>query len=467
LNRRRFLKYAGTGSIAAAIAGLGYYATTQTGIRHVNPLAPNADFDYQSSYINPTSADTICFLNKSRNPDSADIDLAYSWYVDDRMVANTKDYSTQLSSEAIATPHKVRLSACRAEQCGDVEKVVEVDPENLYPPSPMKTPIKGTCYDTGIQEDNGWSSNRGISKDEMQTEIIDIVNRELGCNGIRIMGDDNDNVIRAAEIAMQGSLDTILLSPRYCGASTNATIDKTVDLAKKAQPLYERSDKIALVIGNELTVETSDIYPGSNRQERSDQVAVMQHDKAAQEKLEELLRSLISSCEPHFGGEKAYAAGSWEWMMPWNKLDLDILGDNHYWYGGYGKWEDPDSAFFRHIAHYKKYGKPYFVTEYGLCPWEGSVDLGGNGWMHPADAKYDEDAQARGIGHYLDSFNEAGIDGSFYYTLILPTPDELDNFGLLKRKVATTKEFWETGRIESLYQRNLGFYMFKSYQRVS
>jgi hypothetical protein len=86
--------------------------------------------------------------------------------------------------------------------------------------------------------------------------------------------------------------------------------------------------------------------------------------------------------------------------------------------------------------------------------------------MHPADAKYDEDAQARGIKHYLDSFNEAGIDGSFYFTLILPTPDELGNYGLLKRKVVTMKEFWENARIESLYQRNLGFYMYKSYRTV-
>ena len=82
VGRRRFLKYIGAGVAAATVAGFGYYATTPTSTQTAStqsiPLSPTADFDYKPRWINPTSADRIYFLNKSRNPDGTDTDLEYS-----------------------------------------------------------------------------------------------------------------------------------------------------------------------------------------------------------------------------------------------------------------------------------------------------------------------------------------------------------------------------------------------------
>jgi hypothetical protein len=268
LNRRQCLKYVGAGVAAATVAGLGYYVTrpapTQTATTQLSLSAPTADFEYEPSYINPTFADTTYFQNKSRNSDGTDADLAYSWYIDDRMVANTKDYSTKLSSDSIATPHKVKLSACRAGLCSDVEKVVKVDPTSIpdYPEEPLHIPIKGIVVDAGTKVDDFYDSKRNIADSELEAELVGVTNRELGCNGLRIYGSYDSEVLRYAEIAARGNYDAILLCPRYVSQETDEVVRRTVDFAAGVEALRSTSKAIVLQIGQELSTDVSRIFEG-------------------------------------------------------------------------------------------------------------------------------------------------------------------------------------------------------------
>jgi len=128
------------GATGVAIVGL-YIAGRYFG---VFDRAPTADFDYVISpswsayqvdfepktesrtfkFYRPTSADKIIFENKSG--DSA---LAYSWSVDDKVVAETRDYSGKLS----AGEHKVRLAV---KENGRIVELVDKseDPDTLVPP---------------------------------------------------------------------------------------------------------------------------------------------------------------------------------------------------------------------------------------------------------------------------------------------------------------------------------------------
>jgi len=383
-----------------------------------------------------------------------DTDTAYTWYVDDAVAANTRDYSTQIPSNAINAPHRVRLSACRGGQCSDVEKVVEVDPDELYPAKQLGIPIKGVCYDCGIQEDQSYgdySSHRGISREQMELEIIDIVNRELACNGISIRGDDHVEIIEAAEIALRGDFDIIMVMPCYPSASLDSTISKTADLAGMAEILRQKSDKIVFMVGAELSQLATGIYPGKTRMERSSRINKLQYDENYQKQLVSFLKELTSACRKRFTGKLTYGAGSWEqWWLPWDELDVDAVGSNEYWYGQY-----TDESYVEGLKKLKRFGKPVFNTEFGLCSWDGSLDLGGMGWASPSSAKYDEGAQAKGIDKYLDLINKAGIEGCFYFSLIHPAntkEGEIRSYGLLRC-------------LPSRLTRKLGFYMYKSYRR--
>lgn len=138
------MKYAGAGLVAIAISGTYYLA------KHVDILnrPPMADFEYEPRYINPTSEDTIKFLNKSKDPDNEDTldnivkryldlngpqELRYSWYVDHNLVSSSRDYSTCMPATSIGTEHRVKLSVSDGRKESYVKKAVEVDPNQLYP----------------------------------------------------------------------------------------------------------------------------------------------------------------------------------------------------------------------------------------------------------------------------------------------------------------------------------------------
>jgi hypothetical protein len=321
----------------------------------------------------------------------------------------------------------------------------------LYARKQLKVKNKGVTY--GIAPTWYAPSYPTPVLDSLVSTDFGLIKNELGCNCIRIWGDNNDRLIKCAEAAVEAGFDVILLSPRY----VNETIDKTIDtfgeLSRRIGYSKLRSS-ILLAVGNELTVDAMGIYPGQTYVERVAQIEEKQHDKKCQQKLEAFLRDLIAVARRNTDVRLTYAAGSWEWMMPWGDLDLDVLGDNHYWYKEYGNPEDPNNEWFSHVRHFKQYGKPYFITEFGSGAFKGAFDLGGGAWMSGHAMFKDEDIQAAYIEEYIKMFNrthEIGqtVDGCFlfdYYdqTFAIVNPGDAGAIGPKPMK---------------------SFFMYKSYQR--
>lgn len=467
MSRRQYIKYAGAGFTAAVVAGLGYYATrptltetavtrptsTETATAQSNLSPPTANFEYRPRYINPTSADTIYFLNESRNSGS-DTDLAYSWYVDDSAVAHSKDYSTQLPSDAIGTPHKVKLSACRGEQCSHVERIVQVDPDQLYPRSALRTKIKGMGYDVGItwKPPNSWRSHRDLTDEQMKREVLDLINSELGCNGIRIVGDENERIVRAARIAMQGSFEVILLSPVYIDQEIQATIGKVCGLADSAETLKGQSDsEVILVVGNESTLQTKGMYNAATYFERMNEVTEHWGDERYQIKLNNFLKEMLSEVRNHFRGRLSYAKGSWE-DIDWDRLGFDIVGLNEYLKP---KWESR-SQYEENIRQMSRFKKPIFLTEFGCATYKGALQVGGAGNFpeYLANAVYDQEEQVRAIDEYVRAFRGIGeVDGCFLWTFLERNTNDTAAFGIMR--------YVEGGDPE----RKRGFYRYKSCER--
>ena len=463
LTRRKYMQYAAAGIATAAVTGLGYYLTalsstqpqlalTRTETSSLSLPAPTADFEYEPSYIKPTSADTIHFLNKSQNPDGIETGLAYSWYVDDKMVANTKDFSTQLSSDAIGTPHNVRLSACRADQCGDVEKVVEVDPDEIYPPTELQVPLKSIVYDAGTQyKYEGWDNRRWLSEEQFKRELVDVINRELGCNAVRLTGTDHNYLFRVAEIAInQGHFDKILINPRFIDCTRDEVLDKIVEFARGAEDLRQRHNGIVFSIGNELAQDTKGI--GSDLrfyQER----AMDKWDTGWKDTLDDFLEDLSSAVSGVFNGELTYAAGYWELPIDWAGLGLNVISVNEYLDSG-----RPIADMNRQLSELRAYAdsrrKQLWITEFGCATFEGAFEIGGMAWAEKGKT-YSQEAQADGIKKYLQIFNEVQPEACTLHQFWEWNEDDSTSFAITKFRRSMPP------------QRKLGFYVYKSYQRVS
>jgi len=287
----------------------------------------------------------------------------------------------------------------------------------LYPQQKLHVGIKGICYSVGAQQDHPYRYfDWDMKKD------IEAIHDKLGCNGIRIYGSDDAQVMKCARMAANKDFDSILLLPFYEGATCDQVVRKVGDFAEEAEKVRAESGKnIEMMIGNELSTECSGIYPGNTLMQRIAQIPIRADDEIYQNKLKKLLGDLIAVSRSSFNGRLCYGAATWEWPLPWDELDLDILGDQLYWYKEYGDPEDPSNDWFSHVKHFKQYSKPYYNTEFGCCCFEGAFDLGGGAWWDQYLTKLiDEDAQAEGIRKYMELFNKAddmgmAVDGCFLF----------------------------------------------------
>jgi hypothetical protein len=247
----------------------------------------------------------------------------------------------------------------------------------LYPPQKLRVRTKGMCYNVGP-----YGKPRSFSWDRKRD--IKTIHDVLGCDGIRIFGNDEGSLIECVGMAVEEGFKTIILNPRWYDAVNSMGIEETLTtfdrFTKKIGNLKDPS--IVLAIGNELSVDTQGILSDEPRYDnRVPAIAEKQNDETGREKLEKLVRDLIAIARSNTDLKLTYCAGSWEWWLPWDELDLDILGDNHYWYKQYGHPEDSNNPWFEHVRHYKRYGKRYFLTEYECSPYIGSFDLGGGDWL--------------------------------------------------------------------------------------
>jgi hypothetical protein len=114
-----------------------------------------------------------------------------------------------------------------------------------------------------------------------------------------------------------------------------------------------------LIIGNEISIDAAGIFGGPTWPARALEIPLKHDQKEWRTKLAILLKGLVAEARTNFEGKLTYAAGTWEWMMPWQDLNLDILGINNY-LGAHGEKQDPavmDEKYLDYLSLYTKYGK--------------------------------------------------------------------------------------------------------------
>lgn len=207
---------------------------------------PKAAFMYRTptrtlKYIAPTDRDMILFLNNSTDPDGDP--LTYSWFVDGRLVNNTKDHWTKL----IQGNHTVRLVVSDGMKEDSATVVLPVDPAQLsnYSKRQLSVPLKGIAYHIGryFMGDYG----KPPADDEIP-ETLTVIRDELGCNAILLWGGYEDVMVRCAKAAINMGFKEIFLIPRYQRVAPNQAMTITehtkrvVEFAKSVEGLRQLSE---------------------------------------------------------------------------------------------------------------------------------------------------------------------------------------------------------------------------------
>ena len=449
-------------------------AATLFGLPIIDPYAfdrpPTADFEYKSyysdpryavnpAYANPTSGYTIQFLDRSTDPDNEDNaqsqikkflgyripqPLSYSWYVDDQLVATSRDFATKLPAESFGVAHKVKLSVSDGSNQSGKEEVVTVDPDQLYPSSSLDVSVKGAVYyvDCSVPRVGPELREQYLRSD------MNLIRDELGCNGIRVSScwcvglvpDWEEELIRSAEIAIETGFDNVTVGPHYLDATLDETVERVRAFAPRVEKLRKISDAIVFQVGTELSIVARGICMGQSYSARADEIDRNVDNPGYHARLNDFLKRLVSASRDSYGGKLSYAAHPAEWAILWDELDLDIIGQQQYWWPECTdeKWVD----IFRRL---NQFGKPVHITEFGCRTYEGGFELGGSGRYTVGD--YDEEAQAKGIKHYLDVINASNVNGCFLFIFRDASPDLFARFSLVDNK-----------------HRKKSFYIYKSYQ---
>lgn len=163
------------------------------------------------------------------------------------------------------------------------------------------------------------------------------------------------------------------------------------------------------------------------------------------------LDQLTKTVSEVFGGELTYASGFWELPVDWDGLGMDIISVNEY------VEYRPISEFKRELRNLRTYSRSHrkqlWITEFGCATFEGAMTTP-LAWMKRGE-RYSQEAQADAIQKYLQIFNEVQPDACTLHQFWEWNEDDSVSFAITKFRRSAPP------------QRKLGFYMYKSYQRVS
>jgi hypothetical protein len=125
----------------------------------------------------------------------------------------------------------------------------------------------------------------------------------------------------------------------------------------------------------------------------------------------------VAAVRNHFLGPVTYASGTWE-TVDWSLFD--IVGVDHYRDAG------NRSVYREQVRPYFLHERPVVVTEFGCCTYRGAQDRGAMGWaivdrnaQPPRLTEHvirDEQVQVDYMVDLLNSLDEEGVDGAFWFT---------------------------------------------------
>lgn len=316
--------------------------------------------------------------------------------------------------------------------------------------------IHGIHYDVGIDTVEGAVTRPDLPVEQMARELA-LIAEQLHANAVRISGKDAGRMATAAELAAERGLE-VWLSPFLANGTANDTLALLRESADMAERLRRAGTPVTLIVGLEMSGFVKGIIPGETVLERLELLfdparllpALMALGTDPRTTMSAFIAELVDTARTRFAGPLTYGAGLWE-EIDWSLFDL--VGIDAY------RDARNREGFGAQVGSYLQVGKPVVVTEFGCATFRGAADLGAMAWtvadrrtpptrLKPGIVR-DESEQARELVALLRTFESAGLEGGFVYTLVAPTyasnPDpalDLDapSYCLLRT--------WEDGRME-------------------
>jgi hypothetical protein len=226
-------------------------------------------------------------------------------------------------------------------------------------PNSMKT--KGVCYDVGVVMGMNWRPH--FDPVEVRREL-EIIQKDLHCNAVRICGRDVRRLVTAAESGLNLGLE-VWLSPTLWNHTAEQTAAYMARAAAVIEPLRQRwPEKLVLFVGSEITLFSQGIVPGRSFSARMNSQSLIPLVKSGQHNapLNTFLARLVAAVRKSYRGMIAYASLTWE-GVDWTPFDF--VGVDHY---RNAKIED---RYLDMLLPSFQHGKPVVITEFGYATTEG------------------------------------------------------------------------------------------------
>lgn len=298
---------------------------------------------------------------------------------------------------------------------------------------------QGINYDVGLKFHPGHKVDYEAIGRNIEEDLEGI--KELGCNAVRVYGDNPENLLMAAKIGLEKGLQ-IWLSPYLVNGQEQDTLDLLLNVAEQAEILRQQyGDKIKLIIGNELMITSRVAFEEEQYVDRIKRYGkfkalemakkylrlvglhnILPDTNNTKEKIRIFATKLALATKEKFNGQITYAS------LPDEEIDwehFDITGVNLY------KDATNRTKYPEELQRYKSHGKPVAITEYGTAPYKGAAKWGGVAhmvidWQRgrlKRDMGFlpvlrDEKAQADYLEKLLKMYDEHKIDAHFIFEYI-------------------------------------------------
>jgi hypothetical protein len=281
---------------------------------------------------------------------------------------------------------------------------------------------KGINYDTGFTPVDNRMSRESFDPVQVRREM-EIIARDLHCTAVRISGRDPHRIALAAEYALWEELE-VWFAPFPCNLTADELVDSFGESAQLAENLRRQSPQVVFVLGCEMSVFNKGFLPGAHHLERLQTLmnpTLLVNLSVSPEELVQrfnaFLGRAVAAVRNHFLGPVTYASGTWE-TVDWSLFD--IVGVDHYRDAG------NRSVYREQLRPYFLHERPVVVTEFGCCTYRGAQDRGAIGWaivdrnaQPPRLTEHvirDEQVQVDYMVELLNSLDEEGVDGAFWFT---------------------------------------------------
>jgi hypothetical protein len=186
--------------------------------------------------------------------------------------------------------------------------------------------LKGVCYDAGVVYGMNWRPDFRL---EVVRRELEIIQRDLHCNAVRLMARDPRRLEAVGKIALDQGLET-WFSPLCWDKGVEATARHLARTAEIIEPLRgDHPDRVVLCVATESTLFNRGILPGRSMPSRVRNPKLFSSIKSGglDPALNRFLGRLVHTVKESYHGPLTYASLAWE-HVDWSPFDF--VGLDHY-----------------------------------------------------------------------------------------------------------------------------------------